>query len=383
MIILIGLPKSGTSSFQKLFTDLGYTSYHWKKNNKYIGMMIYNNKVNKQPLLNGFLDTDVITQMDVCLSKKCSYWPQIVDYKQIHKENPNSIFILNKRNSKNLLNSFKKWGKLDQRLYNNSPELISDKTDKGLIKFINSFYTDVEKYFLQYPDAKFITYDIDIDKIEKLKKYIDIKNYKQLPKENINLSDTDKKYIEKLKKDIKKYKQLPKETINIADTDIKMFYKILDKTTVYFEYGCGGRTYQASIRKNIKKIYTVDSDIQWLNTIKDKIKHKNITYIFNDMNTSPNNAGYPGNNCTDIQKINYSNQIRQLSKNEQQSINVVFINGRFRVACCFKCYDIINDNCIIVFNDFLNRPKYHIVLDYFKIVQQTTNNRMVILKKKN
>lgn len=31
MIILIGLPKSGTSSFQKLFTSLGYSSYHWKK----------------------------------------------------------------------------------------------------------------------------------------------------------------------------------------------------------------------------------------------------------------------------------------------------------------------------------------------------------------
>ena len=47
MIILIGLPKSGTSSFQHLFKLLGYNSYHWTKNKKYIAMMIYKNKTEK------------------------------------------------------------------------------------------------------------------------------------------------------------------------------------------------------------------------------------------------------------------------------------------------------------------------------------------------
>jgi len=47
-----------------------------------------------------------------------------------------------------------------------------------------------------------------------------------------------------------------------------------------------------------------------------------------------------------------------------------------------KCYDIIKDDCLIVFDDFLDRPKYHIVLDFFDIVEQTLDNRMVILKKK-
>jgi len=70
MIILIGLPKCGTCSFQYLFTSLGYSSYHWKKNNKYIGTMIKNNKINNKLLLNGFSDNDVITQMDVCMDKK-------------------------------------------------------------------------------------------------------------------------------------------------------------------------------------------------------------------------------------------------------------------------------------------------------------------------
>ena len=187
MIILIGLPKSGTSSFQHLFTQLGYRTYHWVKGKQYIGSMIKNNKSNNKPLLNDFLDTDVITQMDICINENNCYWPQIVDYKQILKENPGSIFILNKRNPEELLDSFKRWGVgLHNRLYKYNPELIDDKTDKGFINFVNNFYKDIETYFTKDSNIKFISYDINNDKIEKLKKYIDIKNIKILPRININ-----------------------------------------------------------------------------------------------------------------------------------------------------------------------------------------------------
>ncbi len=41
----------------------------------------------------------------------------------------------------------------------------------------------------------------------------------------------------------------------LSNNDIIMFYKYLDKAKIYFEYGSGGSTYQASIRDNIIKIY--------------------------------------------------------------------------------------------------------------------------------
>jgi hypothetical protein len=47
-----------------------------------------------------------------------------------------------------------------------------------------------------------------------------------------------------------------------------------------------------------------------------------------------------------------------------------------------KCYNIIQDKCLIAFDDFLTREYYHVVLDYFDIVEKTEDNRMVILKKK-
>jgi len=168
----------------------------------------------------------------------------------------------------------------------------------------------------------------------------------------------------------------------LSKNDKKLFYKYLDNTNVYFEYGSGGSTCQASIRENIRTIYSVESDSEWHKKLKQIIQKPNIRYIYNEMNTLPNTWGHPGKNATNIQKINYSNRIRKLSKEEQDSIDLVFIDGRFRVACCLKCYDIIKDTCLIAFDDFLNRAQYHIVLEYFDIIEKTRDNIMVILKKK-
>ena len=52
------------------------------------------------------------------------------------------------------------------------------------------------------------------------------------------------------------------------------------------------------------------------------------------------------------------------------------------MACCLKWYDSTHDDCIIIFDDFLIRPHYNVVLEYFDIIEKTKDNRMVILKKK-
>ena len=170
----------------------------------------------------------------------------------------------------------------------------------------------------------------------------------------------------------------------LADNDKIMFYKFLDKATVYFEYGSGGSTYQANIRNNIIKIYSVESDIRWLTKLKHDIESNKIVFYYNEMDVRANTCGNPGPYSNKKQWINYSNHIRNLTKDDQQKIDLVFIDGRFRVACCLKCFDIINADCLIAFDDFLNRTQYHIVLDYYDIVEKTTDERMVILvKKKN
>jgi hypothetical protein len=165
--------------------------------------------------------------------------------------------------------------------------------------------------------------------------------------------------------------------------DKNLFYKYLYKSKYYFEYGSGGTTYHASLCPNIKKIISVESDYETHTKIKNMITQNSdkITFQYCDMKTLPNTWGNPGKDSTLNDWINYSNQIINVNKSISSNIDLIVIDGRFRVACCLKCHSVINDDCIVIFDDFLNRSYYHIILGYFTVIEQTEDNCMVILKK--
>jgi len=165
--------------------------------------------------------------------------------------------------------------------------------------------------------------------------------------------------------------------------DTKLFYEILNKSTHYFEYGSGGSTYQAASYNNIRTIHSVESDPEWYNEVCKKIqKTKQITLMYRHLNTVSNTWGYPGKDCLIEDAKEYSRAIRSLSETETKRLDMILIDGRFRVACCLNCFDMISEDCQIVFDDFLNRPHYHEVLNYYDIVRKTEDNVMVVLKKK-
>ncbi len=168
-----------------------------------------------------------------------------------------------------------------------------------------------------------------------------------------------------------------------SENDKIMFYKYLDKSKNYFEYGSGGSTYQASIRSNIKKVFSVESDKEWYDNLVNMGLEKKVKLKFVDLNCLPNNWGYPSIYVNDSDKKKYSSVILKMDKHILSSLDFILIDGRFRVACCLKCFKVIKENCFIAFNDFLDRKQYHIVLDYFDIIEETIDKKMVILKKKN
>lgn len=168
----------------------------------------------------------------------------------------------------------------------------------------------------------------------------------------------------------------------LLNEDKVMFYKYLDKATNYFEFGAGGSTYQASLRSNIQTIHSVESDASWVEKVRANIKHSNTNIIYCDLDTANTSLGYPGVNCLVSNIIKYSSAMVTLDPKISSDIDFVLIDGRFRVASCLKCYDILKDTCLIAFDDFWPRPHYHIVLDFFEVVESTTNHHMVVLRKK-
>lgn len=193
MIILLGFPKSGTTSFTHLFNKLGYKSYHWvfRNNTDYIGNWIKKNKLRNQKLLsfipiNDDNDKIAVTQMDICIDSKNSYWPQISDYQQLYEENPDAVFILNIRDPKDILKSMKKWASYDKRMLKYNQELfigLKGNDDQKILQLINIHYYNVIQFFETKKQSKFLTYHIVKDKVEKLNKYIDTKDL-DFPKVN-------------------------------------------------------------------------------------------------------------------------------------------------------------------------------------------------------
>ena len=186
MIILLGFPKSGTTSFTFLLNKLGYKSYHWvyRSDTDYIGSWVKKCKERNEKLLS-FLPKEkkpiAITQMDVCVDKNNCYWPQLVDYKLLYEQYPDAIFILNTRNPNDILKSMKKWQDYNERMFLFNPELFNGLTgtkDEKIIKLIQNHFNNVTEFFNKKKNSKFIRYHIINDKIEKLNKYIDTKNLK-------------------------------------------------------------------------------------------------------------------------------------------------------------------------------------------------------------
>lgn len=185
----------------------------------------------------------------------------------------------------------------------------------------------------------------------------------------------------------------------MPDAEKALFYKYLDQASNYFEFGSGGSTYQAAIRDNIKKIYSVESDQGWQKHLKENIKlpqepllnrsddsddtivdQKSIRYIYVDMDTKPNNMGYPGDKSSLDDWRKYYLAMHNLTPDQISKIDLILIDGRFRVSCALRIFPLINSDAIICFDDF-DRKYYHIVLDYYDIIEKT--GRMVILKRKS
>jgi hypothetical protein len=170
---------------------------------------------------------------------------------------------------------------------------------------------------------------------------------------------------------------------HMSANDKIMFYKYLSKSTFYFEYGSGGSTIKASEFENIKSIYTVESDLEWIKKIKmltNNDDNYNINYVYIDMKTKPKTWGNPGIESTFQEKKYYSEYIKtfELAK----FIDLILIDGRFRVACALKCFDVISIDCVILVDDFYTRPTYNILLDFYDIIEYTEDKRMIALKKK-
>ena len=60
----------------------------------------------------------------------------------------------------------------------------------------------------------------------------------------------------------------------------------------------------------------------------------------------------------------YSDTIIKLYETNSPNLDLILIDGRFRVMCALKSLQVIDKDCIVLIDDFLNRKSNHILLYY-------------------
>lgn len=164
----------------------------------------------------------------------------------------------------------------------------------------------------------------------------------------------------------------------LTEHDLMLFDKYLDDPTntikKYFEFGSGNSTLYTANKSTVAKVYSVENDRQWYQRIINT-HNKKIEIQYTNTNSSLNSYGKP----TKIDKQKFAKYYQ--SYKVSHNCNIIMIDGRFRVSCALDMFDKINENVIVLFDDFNNRMnKYGVVLKYYEVIEK--GDRIIILRRK-
>ncbi len=166
-ILVIGFPKSGTSTLQRAFTASGLTSAHWTWNGNAIGRLIYDGWFDKGDPLALLTGLDAVTQMDFCHPESGrNYWPNldISLLLVIRRLHPGVKLIFNARPYDATVDSFARWqgwGALVERVTRaDIPGLPAGRGDRheDLTRWIEAHHAAIRDIF-DY-DPNFLDLDI-------------------------------------------------------------------------------------------------------------------------------------------------------------------------------------------------------------------------------
>ena len=141
------------------------------------------------------------------------------------------------------------------------------------------------------------------------------------------------------------------------------FIELVREARCYLEYGTGGTTISAR-RAGLKTLVAVESDPQWLEAVRRKLDEGGGTEGCHLMHVDigpTGDWGYPTTDAYWKRYANYPLDVWNYCKESGLAPDVILIDGRFRVACFLATLLFAPPGSSVLFDDYLDRPHYHIV----------------------
>ena len=165
-LMVIGFPKSGTTSITTALEASGVRSAHWiDGERRFIGALIYRSILTGEDPFARLTGYDAVTQADACVPNlNVNVWPNL-DFSvlaKIRQTHPECLFVLNYRRPEAICNSIEKWPNMQKRFEVSDipglPRGMGGKR-KHLMAWIENHFDACRTYFAR--DERFLEIDIE------------------------------------------------------------------------------------------------------------------------------------------------------------------------------------------------------------------------------
>lgn len=155
------------------------------------------------------------------------------------------------------------------------------------------------------------------------------------------------------------------------------FKKSLENCNCYLEYGAGGSTAYACNVAKIKTVISVESDKKWADTVQASLVNSDSNLLLKHCDIGKvGKWGAPKNKNAVNTFWKYMVAPWLIAKKYNETPSVILIDGRFRIASFLYSLLAAKDGTVILFDDYLDRPKYNVVEEFAKL--EETQGRMGI-----
>jgi hypothetical protein len=167
----------------------------------------------------------------------------------------------------------------------------------------------------------------------------------------------------------------------MSPVEIAFYRELLSRCPAVVEFGMGGSTALAAQRTG-GVVHSVESNFQWADRVSldphvsRAIQNKRAFLHRVDVGRT-DNLGYPLDDASAQRWPLYYRSV--WGHLRPSAIDMVLVDGRFRVACALTSIAWCRDNALIVIHDFWTREHYHVVLDFTDVVDRVDD--LVVLKR--
>lgn len=152
----------------------------------------------------------------------------------------------------------------------------------------------------------------------------------------------------------------------LFDGDDLLFKELGRKCKVYYEYGCGKST-EWMIRSTQAHVFAVDTSFEWISKVR-RYAGEFAPDRLNLLHIDVGRLGAWGRPLDYSKRSHFRSYINHFWA-RAISPDLVLIDGRFRVSCFLMSVRNAERGTKILFDDYVNRPHYHLVEEFVPLVE--------------